>query len=43
MKKYISPEVELLALMAQDVIMLSDEEELGKDTISIADLVVKNI
>ena len=43
MKKYISPEVELLALMAQDVIMLSDEEELGKDTISIADLIVKNI
>jgi len=43
MKKYMTPEVELLALVAQDVIMLSDDEELEKDTISLADLTVKNI
>ena len=33
MKKYVSPEVELLALMSRDVIMVSDEEELERDPI----------
>lgn len=43
MKKYISPEVELLALAAQDVIMASDDEELEKDDITVAELVVRDI
>ena len=43
MKKYVSPEVELLALEAQEVIMASDDEELEKDDITVAELVVREI
>lgn len=40
--KYATPEIELLAFEAQDVIMLSDDEELEKDTIAIEDLVIRS-
>lgn len=44
MKKYVTPEVELLALAAQDVIMVSDEGELDDvDNINTADLVIRDI
>ena len=41
-KTYKAPEVELLAMEAQDVVMLSDEEELEMDVIRIEDLTIRN-
>ncbi len=43
MKKYASPEVELLAFAAMDVIMASDENETDKDYVDQENLVITDI
>lgn len=43
MKKYATPEIELLALAAMDVIMASDENETPKDLVDNENLVITDI
>lgn len=43
MKKYATPEIELLAFAAMDVIMASDENETVKDYVDNENLVIGDI
>lgn len=43
MKKYTTPEIELLALAMQDVLMASDENETPKDLVDNENLVITDI
>ena len=43
MKKYLSPELELLLLTAQDVLMGSDENETPKDYVDGESLIIADI
>ena len=43
MKKYLSPELELLVLLSRDVLMGSDENETPKDYVDGENLIVSDI
>ena len=43
MKKYVTPEAELLALAMQDVLMGSDENETPKDYVDGESLIISDI
>ena len=43
MKKYATPEIELLALATMDVIMASDDNETPKDLVDNENLVITDI